>query len=251
MSAVSYAGDTHQENDEFFFADTVTNVYEDMCNTSFQQSVCKGRKHIFSVSTCTESAGMLCRYLSNLLLKRTNEKIRIKVQFSLKNAVDEITKVYTDNQKTDMSMLYIDGENVYAAGYGDINIYHFDKTKGIVTPVDFPLSPLTDSGTSDDLLGVKDDRLTHARYLTGVIEGDEYLVAGKALKDIVGDDDICSILSSNSGNCVQILSDLAREKDASKTISLIHIAVKKSKSLLYGLIFGSAILLALLLIILL
>jgi len=230
LTAVSSVGDAHQKSDEFYFADGLTSVIKNACNSVRTRNICKGRKHIFSVISCREHFSMLCDYLYHALMKRNNDKVRIKVQYALRAITDEIYAMTGKEDDSRMSMLYIDGSNIYASGFGDTHIYHISKNSTKATKVTFQLPTLSDAIISDGEDSEADERSvnTWSRCLGKLNAKDEYLIVGSYLQSLLGDDAVCDVLSASHINSPSVLADKAHMVDSSCTVSALHIMVKKT-----------------------
>ena len=253
LTAVSSVGDTHQKTDEFYFADGISSVVKDVCNTARTRSLCKGKKHIFSVVSCHDRFNTICSYLSHSLLKRNNESARNKVQYWAKDIANEIYTIAGKDDDARLAMLYIDGTNIYASGFGETHIYHTSKKSSKATKVTFRLPSLSDAVIADDEGTTSDDRLVYSwsRCLGELKPGDEYLVVGSCLHASVGDETICDALANSHINAATSLVDTAYTNDSSCTLTAIHILVKKTFPVLWTILGASLFVIALALIFLL
>ena len=250
LTAVSSVGDTHQKSDEFYFADGLSSVSKDVCNSSRIRIICKGKKHIFSVISCRDRFGMFCDYLSHALLKRNADKYRIKAQFDLKNITDEIYKMTDKENDANMSMLCIDGSNIYASGFGNTHIYHLTSKMGAVKKIAFSLPSLSGVIPKDDDSSL-DAVCTWTKCIGELKVKDEYLLVGSHLQNLLGDDVICDALSSLHIDSPINLTDKAHLTDSSCTVTALHILVKKTFPVLWACVGALLVALALLLLFLL
>ena len=235
LTAVSSVGDAHQKSDEFYFADGLTSVIKNACNSVRTRNICKGRKHIFSVISCRERFSMLCDYLYHALMKRNNDKVRIKVQYALRAITDEIYAMTGKEDDAHMSMLYIDGSNIYVSGFGDTHIYHISKNSSNATKVTFQLTTLSDAIRVEGEDSDPDEHSvnTWSKCLGELNAKDEYLIVGSHLKSLLGDDAVCDVLSASHIDSPSVLVDKAHLLDSSRTVSALHIIVKKTFPMLW------------------
>jgi len=230
INAVSYVGESQQSCNEFFFADNVSSVNQGVCNGANICTDSKGKKHVFSVASCGDAASKLCGYLGDVLLYRNSGKMRIKVQYDLKGRMEEVSDVICrGDEEAGLSMLCIDGGNVYAAGFGDINIYHFSKKDKLARKIVFPQSSLVSQSDSDDdsSVSTKVRQPARSRCIGSVKSGDEYLLVGSALQSILGDEQICDILTKHKGDAPSVLIETAYALDSSCNLTAVHVATKK------------------------
>ncbi len=236
INAVSYVGESHQNSNEFFFADNLTSVNQGVCNAANICTDSKGKKHIFSVASCGDAATQLCGYLGDVLLCRNSGKMRIKVQYDLKGRMEEVSDVICrGDENADLSMLCIDSGNIYAAGFGDINIYHFSKKDKLARKIVFPQSSLALQTDSDDDASVttKLRQPARSRCIGSVKSGDEYLLVGSALQSILGDEQICDILERHKSDAPSVLIEAAYALDSSCNLTAVHIAAKKQRKVVW------------------
>lgn len=230
INAVSYVGESQQSYNEFFFADNLSSVNQGVCNGATICTESKGKKHVFSVASCGDAASKLCGYLGDVLLCRNSGKMRIKAQYDLKSRMEEAsTVICRGDEEAELSMLCIDSGNVYAAGFGDINIYHFSKKDKLARKIAFPQSPLasqTDSA-DDSSVTTKVRQPARSRCIGSVRSGDEYLLVGSALQSTLGDELICDIFTKHKGDAPSVLIETAYAIDSSCNLTAVHIAAKK------------------------
>lgn len=237
VNAVSYVGDTHRTASEFFFADNLTSVNQGVCNAANIRTDCKGKKHIFSVSSCADSVNQMCGYLADALMRQNSAKVRIKVQYELKNVMEEVGDVICrGDDEADMSMIYIDSGNVYVAGFGDINVYHFSKKTSTAKKISFPLSSFStvdSESESDSDVATKLRQPPRARCIGSAQSGDEYLAVGAKLAELLGDELICDILARHHSDASSVLIETAHNIDTSFNLTAVHVAVKKQRKVLW------------------
>lgn len=236
VNAVSYVGDTHQTTNEYFFADDLTSVKQGVCNAANVRTDCKGKKHIFSVASSQSGVNQMCGYLTDALLKQTTGKVRIKVQYDLKSMMEEMSGVICrGDDEADMSMIYIDSSNIYAAGFGDINVYHFSKKTGVSQKVAFPSAALSEEIIDSDADVAVATRLRQpprCRCIGPAKHGDEYLVVGAKLAAILGDELIAEIFTAERANAPAVLIETAHNIDSAFNLTAIHISCKKERKAL-------------------
>ncbi|MBR2404284.1 MAG: hypothetical protein IKA95_01345 [Clostridia bacterium] len=237
INAASYVGESHQSSNEFFFADNLSSVSEGVCNATNICTISKGKKHVFSVASCSDAISQMCDYFGNVLFRRNSAKMRIKVQYDLKDAMEELSNVICrDDDTSEVSMMCIDNGNVYAAGFGDINIYHFNKKKKHAQKIAFSQSPFA---IEPDLVNnvshnSKLCRQARLRCVGTVKSGDEYLLVGSWLKSLLGDEQIYEIFERYKGNAPSVLINTASALDSSRNLTAVHVAAKKQHKLFWS-----------------
>jgi len=233
VNAISYVGDAHNRIYNCFFVDGVTPVADGVCNGADIETKCKGKKHLFSVFSGKSEIDRVCNRLDDMLTKKSSKKIRSKVQFELKNVMEEISQTFckNDNDST-MSTIYIDGNNVYASGHGDMNIYKFSKKSNRAKKIEFPLyTPLNYEAESN--VAVKLRQPARAKCIGKVSSGDEFLLADSNLVSILGDDIIMSTLKEYGKNAPAKLIELASNSISAYNLTAVHICAKRRMSPLY------------------
>lgn len=161
-----------------------------------------------------------------------------------------IGKVCAD---ADMSVIFIESGNVYACGYGDVNLYKFTAETGKAERITFPLvSEESQEMISSDnqVLPETSDIPTFVRFVSKVSDGDEYLTLGSALADSVGEETITEIFELNRKNPIDEIVNVACDAGNLFTLTASRITIIKHMLTMY-LWCGGALLFALLLTILL
>ena len=235
LTAVSRVGDTHQQSDEFYFADGLSSANKNVCNNASIQTICKGRKHIFSIISCSNNTNELCKFLNKALAKRSTHKIRVKMQYALRGIIDEMYAMVGKENDANMSMVYIDDSYIYASGFGNTSVYHLPKKDAIAKKISFPSPSLTNAITtqSEEEASCTPSDFCHSKCLGQLKANDEYLVVGDWLQSKAGDRAICDALSSFHSNSPKELIDNVYTDDSSKTVTALHIRVKKSLTSLW------------------
>ncbi len=235
LTAISRVGDTHQQSDEFYFADGLSSLSKNVCNNASTQTICKGRKHIFSIISCANHTNELCKHLCKILIKRNTHKMRVKMQYALRGIIEEVYTMIGKDTDANMSMIYIDNSYIYASGFGNISIYHLPKKSSIAKKISFPLPSLSDAITtqSEDEASDFSSDFCYSKCLGELKANDEYLVVGDWLQSKAGDSAICDALSSFHSNSPKELIDKVHNVNSSKTVTALHIMVKKSLTSLW------------------
>ncbi len=231
LTAISRVGDTHQRSDEFYFADGLSSVIKNVCNSANTRVVCKGRKHIFSIISTPNCASELCNYLYHALVKRNTHKVRVKMQYALRSIIDELYAMSCVENDANMSMLYIDGSYIYASGFGNTSIYHLPKKSQKAEKISFPLPSLSDAVTpknSDCASDAPSSDTSRSKCLGELKANDEYLVIGDWMQSKLGDDFICDALLAFHQDTPKELIEKVHSGDSSCTVTAIHIKVKKT-----------------------
>lgn len=250
VNAVSHIGEILHSTDEYYFADGLTSLNDGMSQNSRIRQLCKGRRHIFSVFSTNSNAETICRRLRSALGKQIFEKIRVKVQYNIRELMKEISggigKVCAD---ADMSVIFIESGIVYACGYGDVNLYKYTAETGEAERITFPVvsEESQEMATNDNQILPENSEIpTFVRFVSKVSEGDEYLVLGSALADTVGEDVITEIFRVNRKNPIDEIVNAACDAGNLFTLTASRITVIKHMLSVY-LWCGAGVLLILLL----
>ena len=79
-----------------------------------------------------------------------------------------------------------------------------------------------------DVQTAEEGKNSFSRYVGALESGDEYLVLGKYIPSLLGDEKVKEIFLSNRSDVCRRFSEEILLKDISSGYSLIHIKVKKS-----------------------
>ncbi len=237
LSAVSRIGDADRNSNEYYFADGISSADNGMCMSASVNQECLGRKHIFAIASEPNNVSKICGLLSDSLSKPDSGKVRIKVQYELKEMMDDIRENQCmGNEAADMSMIYIEGGNVYAAGFGQINIYKYNKEKDKAEKIVFPsASILPEKEAETDLSDAPRAKRepSRSRFISSIRPGDRYLIVGSELLQELGDDAVMEVLSSSDGSVVAKLCE--KFASASSNCSAVYFKIKKTpKKLIIG-----------------
>ena len=231
VNAVSHIGEILHSTDEYYFADGLSSLCDAPVQSSGINQLCKGKRHIFSLFSTNSNEDAICRRLRSALGKQVFEKVRIKVQYNIRELMKEIgtgiSKVCAD---ADMSVIFIESGNVYACGYGNVNLYKYTKETGKAERITFPVAPEENQEmvNSENATVSEDIEIpTFVRFVSKVSGGDEYLVLGNALASSVDEETITEIFESNRQNPIDEIVKLACEAGNLFTLTAERITVIK------------------------
>lgn len=231
VNAISIVGDAERISNEYFFVDGLTSLEDGMCTCRSVKQECKGKKHIFAVISESNNISKICDFFDDSISKPESDKYRIKIQYELKEMMEDIKATQgPGNDASDLSMIYIEGGNVYAAGFGYINIYRYNSEKRKAEKVVFPsATTLPDNiainpGDSDKIDCREPAR---SKFVSSLKSGDRYLILSTELSDALGEQTILDSLMQPSLS-VEELIDKTSSSSTSKNYSAISFTVKKT-----------------------
>ena len=236
--AASKLGDVDTNPNEYYYADGLSSVENGMCSSwSYINRECLGRTLIFAIASEPNNVSRICDDFSDSLSKSDSGNQRIKIQYELKSMMTDIREGQCDgNEESDLSVLYIEGSNVYAAGFGDVNIYRYDKERKSVEKVVFPSSGISaESDDNSDENQTPKNIYPRSKLVSPLKNGDKYLILSTGFARLFDDNNIAEALSSEQNDTVTYLFEqLPDDVEASNYSAVCFKVVKSSKKLFFA-----------------
>lgn len=224
VDILSRVGDNMDDIHNGVFADNISSFSKDICENMETQFKSVGKKHIFCVVSLKDGFKKVYRFFNNMLNAKIRGKVRVKFQYDIKEMMDSI---FANSASDNASLIYTEGNNVFAAGYGEVFAYKYSKKQKKCERIDFPV--VNDIQLPDDEFR----KNSFSRYVGTLEAGDEYLVTDKFIYSLLGDEQLRDIFDNNRTDVCRKFSDEILKKDLSSGYSLIHLRVKKSLKSLF------------------
>ncbi|MBQ4528928.1 MAG: serine hydrolase [Clostridia bacterium] len=232
INAISHIGDDERSTNEVIYADRITSMSSGVCAPMEMSSKSRGKKHVLSVISGSNAPEAVCNQLDSILDKQNSGNLSIKIQYALKDFMEELCENECSvSPDSSVSMLYIDGQNVYMAGFGDVSIYHYSTKTKSAKKVNF-LGNFDESHSEET--GSKVTTLTRiparVKRISALNSGDEYLIVGNNLKKMYTDEQIEEILTQQGENSVDFLTKEAKSLGCRDNLTVVHVVTKKQHS---------------------
>lgn len=219
VDILSRVGDNMEDVHQGVFADNISSFSKGVCENLEMRFKSVGKKHIFCVAALRNKFEKVHSFLKNMLNAKSQGKVRVKFQYDIKEMMDT---VFSGSETDGASLIYTEGKNVFVAGYDEVFAYKYSKKMKKCEKIEFP--QMTDIQTADEEM----QKNSFSRYVGALESGDEYLVSGKYISSLLGEDMTKEILENNRTDVCTKFSEAILKKDLSSGYSLIHIKVKKS-----------------------
>ncbi len=217
VDVLSRIGDNIDDIHQGVFADNISSFSKGVCENLEMSFKSIGKKHIFCVTSLKGNFEKVNNFLKNMLNSKNRDKVRVKFQYDIKEMMDT---VFSGPETDCASLIYTEGKNVFASGYGEVFTYKFSKKLKTCEKIDFPIVA--------DVQTTEEGKNSFSRYVGALESGDEYLVLGKYIPSLLGDEKVKEIFLNNRTDVCRRFSEEILQKDISSGYSLIHIKVKKS-----------------------
>lgn len=236
IKAKSHIGESVTSFNEAIYADGISSVQSGVCNPLELNTRSKGKNHVVSVFSAGKSCDETLKSLKELLTKHQSSKLSIRLQYSLKSSLEQMyEKVGGEDGDESLSLIYSDGQNMYAGGYGDVNIYCYNtKTKKAqritFAGADFQ-SPAGgqeswEHNESDTI--VKTRMPARIKRVSALRPDDEYLILGSNVASLFTEEHIINIFENYAENSVEYILQEAKKSNCKENIAVTHVSVKKT-----------------------
>lgn len=232
LEAVSQIGDGGISGNECIFADGTNNLSDNQVEPSQIQCISKGKQHVYAVYDSVDFKTQSNDFLQDYLSKTNGNRVRIKVQYALKQMLEEMQTISSGEEyDPSLAMIYVEGDYVYAGGYGESYIYHYSYEEDYVERISLVgTNGIGDINAQNELVTIEPVQTPHSKCIGKISNGDEYLVLGRELCETVTNNKILEIFAATSENILQVLTDEANKVSSSKTYNGIHVKIRKKRA---------------------
>lgn len=213
-------------NNECYYINNSTSLSGGKASFCTDTITCRDKKQFASVINAASNCEGIERTFTYNAMKAEPNRDRMKVIYFLKSLMNDIrnSDVYSREFSGSIaSVLYCEGKNVYAAGIGTPNIYHYSSADSIVRKIVFPKSYKSENAASGSD-GVK----THVKFIGRAKSGDEYLIVGNDVENVLGGDVIVKIFASGSSDLNEQLLFNVDKRSPHASVTFIHAVIKNS-----------------------
>ena len=227
----SYIGQSLSTSNDIFFIDGILSQKDNVSQSMNVKSECKGKKHIFSLFKTPQSALIVTKSLLDYLSKVNKSDMRIKTQYDLRDLSERLKEEAKEDDTSYLSSICIDKKNIYAFGFGKINIYSYSKKEKKAKKLEIGYV------NSDDALNdnsLSDFLRARTKFLCEVKSGDSYIIVSDKIEETLSSDLIIELIESTKENISQTLINKCLEKGADlNDLCAICVRIKKERKLMF------------------
>lgn len=208
-------------NNECYYINNSTSLAGGKASFCTDRITCRDKKQFAAVINAGSNCESIARTFTYNTVKAEPGRDQMKVIYFLKSLMNDICNADVSGviPGSIASVIYSEGKNVYAAGIGEANIYHYSSTDNIVRKVNFPKSYDTaDNGKPK----------THVKCIGRAKSGDEYLIVGNDIEKVLGGDAIVKIFASNNSELDEAVLYNVEKRSANASITFIHAKIRNS-----------------------